>query len=427
MPIEVSIPRLGWNMETGTFAGWLKADGEMVRPGDALFRLEGEKATEEIETLDGGVLRLRPDGPKVGDTVTVGAVIGHLLTESDLKVSAAPVSGTQPVQLSDPGREVEGRVFHPSSAKGGRSSGDRDESLSSPDTLPARLASPSAPFSDLSTRVSEKGPPVSPRARRTATRLRVDVSQLTGNGTTGRVRERDVLAVAPSTGVIPHTTIRRITAVRMVASLREMAPVTLNTTVDAANLTNLREQFKAAQEVGGGSVPSYTDFLVKLSGLALQQHPVLTSRWTDAGLVPAERIDIGVAVDTDAGLLVPVVCDVPALGLRALAARTKELIELARAARLSARDMEGGCFTVTNLGAFGIDTFTPIINPPEAAVLGVGRLDRRPVVVGNEIAVREQLSLSLTFDHRVADGAPAARFLQTLARLIENPGPWLST
>lgn len=372
MPIEVSVPRLGWNMETGVFAGWLKADGDTVRPSDALFRLEGEKATEEIESLDGGILRLLPDGPKVGDTVAVGAIIGHLLTAGE-----SPTTTPMPV--------------------------------------PEVIAG------------SRPSPAVSPRARRAAVRLGVDVSTFTGGGTTGRVREKDVLAVAPSTtpqaDLIPHTPIRRTTAARMVASLRETAPVTLNTTVDAANLANLREQFKAA----GGAVPSFTDFLVKLAGFALEQHPVIASRWTDAGLVPAARIDIGVAVDTEAGLLVPVVRDVPALGLRALAARTRELIELARAGRLPSSDMGGGCFTVTNLGALGIDTFTPILNPPEAAVLGVGRLDRRPVVRGNEAVIREQLSLSLTFDHRVTDGAPAARFLQTLSRLIENPGPWLST
>jgi pyruvate dehydrogenase E2 component (dihydrolipoamide acetyltransferase) len=381
MPIEVSVPRLGWNMDTGTFAGWLKADGEVVRPGDALFRLEGEKATEEIETLDGGVLRLLPDGPEVGDTVAVGAIIGHLLMPDESPTTAAPATapGETPEIVTD----------------------------------------------------NRSSPAVSPRARRTAKRQGVNVSHLTGTGTTGRVRERDVLAVAPLTGcttdVIPHTPIRRTTAMRMVASLRETAPVTLHTTVDAANLANLREQFKASQQVGGEPVPSYTDFLVKLAGFALQQHQILTSRWTDAGMVPAARIDIGVAVDTDAGLLVPVVRDVPALGLRSLAARTRALIELARAGRLPVSDMNGGCFTVSNLGAFGIDTFTPVINPPEAAVLGIGRLDRRPVVRGNEVVIREQLTLSLTFDHRITDGAPAARFLQALARLIENPGPWLST
>jgi pyruvate dehydrogenase E2 component (dihydrolipoamide acetyltransferase) len=132
-------------------------------------------------------------------------------------------------------------------------------------------------------------------------------------------------------------------------------------------------------------------------------------------------------VDTDAGLLVPVVCDVPALGLRQLAARSRDLIDRARSGRLAASEMQGGCFTVTNLGAFGIDAFTPIINCPECAILGVGRIAKRPAVVGDAIVARDQVTLSLTFDHRIVDGAPAARFLQTLVQMIESPAPWLAT
>ena len=131
-------------------------------------------------------------------------------------------------------------------------------------------------------------------------------------------------------------------------------------------------------------------------------------------------------MDTDAGLLVPVIRDVPAFGLREVAARSRELIDRARRGALPARDM-GGCFTITNLGAFGIDAFTPIINPPECAVLGVGRIDRRPVMDGDRVVGRELLTLSLTFDHRIVDGAPAARFLQTLVACVENPAPWVSS
>jgi pyruvate dehydrogenase E2 component (dihydrolipoamide acetyltransferase) len=209
----------------------------------------------------------------------------------------------------------------------------------------------------------------------------------------------------------------------MVASRQATAPVTLTSVADAANLVNLREQFKLA---AAGTVPSYTDFLVKLAAHALQEHPRLASRWTDAGIQPAERIGIGIAVDTDAGLLVPVIRDVPSLGLKQITTRSRELIELARSGKLPARDMEGGCFTITNLGAYGIDAFTPIINLPECAILGVGRIERRPVMEGDRVVGREQVTLSLTFDHRIVDGAPAARFLQTLAKMIANPGPWIA-
>jgi pyruvate dehydrogenase E2 component (dihydrolipoamide acetyltransferase) len=211
----------------------------------------------------------------------------------------------------------------------------------------------------------------------------------------------------------------------MVESHRTTAPVTLTTIVDATNLVNLRDQFKAVAD--GGLVPSYTDFLVKLTAATLQQHPALTSQWAEEGLRKAAGINIGIAVDTDGGLLVPVIRDVPALGLRKLAAQSRDRIDRARGGQLTAREMESGCFTITNLGAFGIDAFTPIINYPECAILGVGRIDRRPVMVGVRVVGRVQVKLRLKFVHRVVDGAPAARFLQTLGRLIENPGPSLTS
>jgi pyruvate dehydrogenase E2 component (dihydrolipoamide acetyltransferase) len=209
----------------------------------------------------------------------------------------------------------------------------------------------------------------------------------------------------------------------MLHSLHTTAPVTLTTSVDASNLVNLREQFTAAK---AREVPSVTAFLVKLTALALQLHPRLNARWAEAGIVYSRAIHIGVAVDTEAGLIVPVLRDVPDLPLAQVASRLRELAERARQRTLSAADLEGGTFTVTNLGVFGVETFTPIINHPECAVLGVGRLVRQPVV-GEEdrIVVRDRLTLSLTFDHRIVDGAPAARFLQELGRIIENPGPWL--
>jgi pyruvate dehydrogenase E2 component (dihydrolipoamide acetyltransferase) len=265
-----------------------------------------------------------------------------------------------------------------------------------------------------------ESPAVTPRARRLAARHGIDPATLTGTGRNGRVRERDVAAAKPraASQSVPLSPLRRTIADRMVESRQTTAPVTLNSVVDATNLVALRGQLKAD---GAEPVPSFTDLFVKLAAVALQKHPMLASRWTDAGIVLADRLDIGFAVDTDAGLLVPVVRDVPALGLGELAKQARDLIDRARAGTLSAAEMRGGCFTVTNLGSFGIDAFTPIINPPECAVLGVGRITRQPVMDGDRVVGREMVTLSLTFDHRVVDGAPAARFLQTLARCVENP------
>lgn len=268
----------------------------------------------------------------------------------------------------------------------------------------------------------------SPRARRVAKELGVDWKTLAGSGKSGRVRERDVRAAAehsqPETGGtrIPISSRRRTIAARMTASCQQTAPVTLTTRADATNLVNLRTQFKTA---GGEVIPSYTDILVKLAAAALQQHPHMAARWEETHLALPTSIHIGIAVDTDEGLIVPVLRDVPSLSLLQLAARTRELVENARDNKLKADDLHGGVFTITNLGAFGIDAFTPIINLPETAILGVGCIRREPAVVDNQIVPRDQVTLSLTFDHRIVDGAPAAKFLQTIRLAAENPSAWL--
>src|SRR5262245_47773952 len=384
MPIPVTIPRLGWTMEEGTFVEWLMDDGANVRSGDTLFRIEGEKATEEIECFDNGILHILTSGPKPGDRVVVGSVIGYLLRPGEAAIERLP----------EPTGERPGFARR-ASVPAGRDSAARNDARATP--------------------------AITPRARRLAERHGIDWLLLRGTGKSGRIRERDVLAIS-STRAIPLTPMRRAIATRMVESLQSTAPVTLTSVVDATNLVALRERYKAV----GKPAPSYTDLFVKLTAVALLEHPILTSRWMDAVLDVPERNDIGIAADSDAGLLGPVIRHVPALALAEVAARSRELIERACGGTLTASEMRGGCFTVTNLGAYGVDAFTPIINPPECSVLGVGRIARQPVMDGDRVVGRDLVTLSLTFDHRVVDGGPAARFLQTLARCIENPGRWIS-
>jgi pyruvate dehydrogenase E2 component (dihydrolipoamide acetyltransferase) len=385
MAVEITIPRLGWNMEEGVFVGWLKQDGETVSPGDALFTLEGEKATEDIECLDKGILRIAPGAPSAGDKIAVGAVVGHIAAVGE----EWGAGGAGAVQAEAPTETVE-KIMAPAE----------------------RASHPSAPTA----------PAVSPRARRAAREVGVDWKQVQGGGRTGRIRERDVRAAVGSTPAQKSVhPIRKTIAEHMTASLRATAPVTLTTTLDVSNLVNLRGQFKAA----GGAAPSYTDFLAKLTASALQKHPVMGASWIGAEITPMRSLDIGIAVDTDCGLLVPVIRDVPSLSLRQVASSARDLADRARAGKLKSTEMQGGVFTITNLGAYGVDAFTPIINFPECAILGVGRIQRRPVAVGDKVVVSEQNTLSLTFDHRIVDGAPAARFLQTLSQMLENPAPWL--
>jgi pyruvate dehydrogenase E2 component (dihydrolipoamide acetyltransferase) len=391
MALPITVPRLGWNMEEGVFVEWLKQEGDPVKAGEPLFRLEGDKAVQDVEATDSGVLRIDPAGPQPGGRVLVGALLGYL------------VASGEPAPFASPGRSTAAEI-----------AGPRQQSAAAP-----------AVAVETSRRKSKNDrPAISPRARRVATELGVNWTQLRGSGRSGRIRERDVQAAAGTDPVLPVSPARRVIAGRLVASLRTTAPVTLTTTADATNLVNLRAQFQAAPSPDTPT-PGYTDCIIKLTACALQAHPLLNARWEEDRIVLVRGIHIGIAVDTESGLRVPVIRDVPSLGLRQLAARSRELTERARAGKLAPADMQGGTFTVSNLGPFGIDAFTPIINHPECAILGVGRIQRQPAVVDNQIVPRNILTLSLTFDHRIVDGAPAARFLDAVRKCLENPVPWL--
>ena len=260
--------------------------------------------------------------------------------------------------------------------------------------------------------------PVStPRARRVARELDVDWTTLSGSGRGGRIRESDIRGAAAAAFPAPAAALssaRKVIAGRMLASQEKTAAVTLHTTADLTVLVRWRKELV-------DYTPTYNDIVVKLTAAALRAHPVLNSRWDGENLSPSPAANIGIAVDTEAGLLVPVIRDAGKLTLREVAERARDLAERARTRRLSPDELRGGTFTVTNLGSFGIDAFTPIINYPECAILGVGRILRQPVAVGDAIGLRDIVTLSLTFDHRALDGAAAARFLQTLCGLLESP------
>jgi pyruvate dehydrogenase E2 component (dihydrolipoamide acetyltransferase) len=211
----------------------------------------------------------------------------------------------------------------------------------------------------------------------------------------------------------------------MIEGSQTTAPVTLTTTADATNLVSLRAQFKATAAGPDEVIPGYLEMIVKLVGRALSENPELNRQWIDGQIVSPDGIHIAIAVDTPSGLLAPVLRDVPRLGAREIAIQAHDFKVRAHASQLEPTELTGGTFTISNLGAFGVDAFTPIINVPQCAILGLGRIARRPTVVGDQIVARETMTLSLTFDHRIVDGAPAARFLAVVRTAIENPGPWL--
>jgi pyruvate dehydrogenase E2 component (dihydrolipoyllysine-residue acetyltransferase) len=389
MAHDVVMPRLGWSMEEGTLVQWLKQDGDTVTAGDVICVIESDKAENEVESFESGILRIHPESPPPGVRVRVGTRLAYILRPGeamplDRAAAAAPPRSAPP---SAPG-----------------------------------LAAPIAPA------VRGASPPISPRARRVAAELSVEWSRLTGSGRTGRIVERDVRTAVASRRDAgrdrPLGPVRRRVAERMAASARAVAPVTLTTEADATELVRLRERLVADAAGAGRPAPSYNDLLAKLVAAALLEHPDLNASLAGEAIVRHDSVNIGLAVETDRGLLACVLRDVQRRPLAEITAESAAVIERARAGRVSADDLHGGTFTITNLGMYEIDAFTPIVNLPECAILGVGRIVARPVVLdeaAGTIAVRRMLALSLTFDHRVVDGAPGARFLQRVKRLVERP------
>ena len=236
------------------------------------------------------------------------------------------------------------------------------------------------------------------------------------------------LQTGPAKPVAPRReamgTVRKRIAERMMLSEQTYAPVTLTTEVDATELVSLRETLKSDPSVK--TVPSYNVLLTKITAKALTEYPTLNSSLDGSEVVYQPAINIGVAVDTERGLVVPVVRDVASKSAGDLTQEMNDLLRRAAQGKATSDELTGGTFTITNLGVQEIDAFTPIINPPECAVLGVGRLRKQMVVVNDQPAVRTMLVLSLTFDHRLVDGAPAARFLQRIKQLVEQPYLWIS-
>jgi pyruvate dehydrogenase E2 component (dihydrolipoamide acetyltransferase) len=404
-------------MEEAAFVEWIKKDGDEVKAGEPLFAIETDKAVQEIESLDAGILRLTANSPKKEDKVRVGDVLAYLVAVGESTPTQATKEGSPQTEghVGPPlaGVPLQGR---PSTSEG-----------------PTKNSSQQLYGNKVST-----GRSVSPRAARRAMQEGVDLRAVQGTGKDGRVRESDVVAakqgkaaptqaasapVAPAVPSIPGrgekmTTLRRTIADRMHRSKTITAPVTLTTRVDAGALVALREGLKA--KAGGNSVPAYGDIIMREVAQALLEHPALNARWEEDHIRFPDSVNIGFAVDTEAGLVVPVVRDASKRALPELADLTRDLAERAKARRLSAEEMTGGTFTITNLGMAGIDGFTPIINWPECAVLGVGRITKEPVVKGAQVVIGDRLWLSLTFDHRIVDGAPAARFLEALRGRIER-------
>jgi pyruvate dehydrogenase E2 component (dihydrolipoamide acetyltransferase) len=462
MPKQITIPRLGWSMEEGVFAEWLKSPGEHVVAGEMLFVLEGEKASQEIESFDAGVLCIPPDAPKPGATVKVGQVIGFLLDQGESAVesvgpnvgvhvetnasaatlkqatsrpTASVVSSSTERQTATLADSSVPRVAGPAARRLARELGIDLSVVATPDPTGRVLCGDiQRTSSDFANRLPSSdrslNPIATPRVRRLARKQGIDWTQLTGTGRGGRIRERDLIAarsLSPQAVVeqLPHvpgrltpaSKLRRIIAERMAVAVHQAAPVTLTTKVDAHKLISLRNRLKS-EASEDTIVPSYNDILIFHVAKTLRELSELNACWLPDGIYTFDEIHIATAIDTPAGLLAPIVRNADSLSMAEIAEQTKQLIQLARGGQLKQEQLTGGTFSVTNLGMFGIEAFTPILNLPQAAILGIGRIVEEPVVRSGRLEVGQTLTLSLTFDHRVLDGAPAARWLQRLCEKI---------
>lgn len=450
MPTEVIMPTLGLTMEEGTITEWLKKEGETVTKDEPLFVVETDKAAMEVPSPASGVLQ-RIIAP-AGATVPVRQPIAIIAQPGEAAappspapaaasaVSSAPARGPAPAPAAQPSRQPGERLkISPAARRVAAELGVDVTKLvgTGPEgriverDVRAAAAAQAAPAEPAARVIA------SPLARKLAAEHGVDLASIRGTGPGGRIVEKDVLAAAaarqaappaaaapapsPAPGAVPLGRLRRITAERMAASARSVARVTLFMPVDMTEAVRFRTQLAPEFERRYGARLSYDAMIAKAVALALRDHGELNAQWADGAVRPLPEINIGIAVALDDGLVVVVIRQADAKPLHQIQAELRDLVDKARAGRLGPDDLSGATFTITNLGNYGVEAFTPIVNLPEAGILGVGRISRQPAVVGNELVIRDQMTLSLAFDHRVTDGAPAARFLQRVKEILEAP------
>jgi pyruvate dehydrogenase E2 component (dihydrolipoamide acetyltransferase) len=398
MPATVIMPALELAQETGKVLRWLKSAGDTVVKGEPIVEIETDKVTVEIEAPAAGVLRevIAREGEVVAVGKTIALIFGADEAAGDTTVKASPlarrVAEEHGVDLArvktSSGRIEKADVL---------AHVERGRGSVAPHVTPRLVAA-------------------SPKARRLAAERGVELAVIKGSGPSGAVVVGDVPAAPRATG--PDVgSVWRIMAERMTTSWTTAPHFYLVREVDVSRLTAWRERASATS----GVRITYTDVLVRLVAAALTRHPRVNVAWKDGAIFQHGGIDIGLAVAIDDGLVVPVLRGADALTLAEIAARREDLVGRAQAGKLRPADIQGGGFTISNLGMYGVDAFNAIVNPPQAAILAVGRIVDRAVAVAGQVAVRPTVVLTLSCDHRALDGARAAQFLGTLADFIEEP------
>jgi len=432
---EVTMPRLSDTMQEGTIGSWLKHPGDDVKRGDVLAQIETDKATMDLTAFESGTLQ--DILVQEGSTVPIGqpvAVIGQ--GGATAPPAPPPVAEPDAAQAGPPADQT-GQPAPPEVPKATPAAPEGQ----------APAPPPPTPAGDGTGKVR-----ASPVARHIAAEHGIDLVSLHGSGPLGRIIRADVEAALSSTSPgdtdgqpatptadvrsqpataaalepdderVPLSQMRRTIARRMVESATSIPHFYLTATVDATDLLVLRAQLnQQAEAAGEGLKTSINDFIVRAAATALRQVPDVNVSFAEDSVVRHGRVHIGIAVATDRGLLVPVIRDADKKSVGQIARESRELAGKARDGKLQPADYSGGTFTVSNLGMFGVEHFTAVINPPEAAILAVGGVARQPAEHRGEIALRDRLTVTVSIDHRALDGATGARFLQALTRLLEQP------
>ncbi|MBO2448876.1 2-oxo acid dehydrogenase subunit E2 [Actinomadura barringtoniae] len=426
---EILMPRLSDTMEEGVVSAWQKQPGDEIAVGDVLVDIETDKAVMEYEAYEAGVLEKILVGD--GETAAIGAPIAVIAPKG--AAAAAPAAAPAPAQ---PKPEPE-----PAPAPAPAPAPEPVTVAEKPAPAPAPVAA--VPASNGSGRPASR-PPSSPLARRLARDHGLDLATITGTGPGGRIVRADIEAAirseptaapAPATAppvsapapqqpvgddveVVPLNRFRKVAARRLTESKRNAPHFYLTRDVDAEALVAFRATMNEALAPAKISV---NDLIVKACATALREHPEINVSFTEDNLLVHKKINVGVAVAVEDGLLVPVIRDADRKGVAEIGAETRALAAKARDGKLGPNEMSGGTFSVSNLGMFGIDTFSAVINPPESAILAVGAVRDEPVVKDGEIVPGKRMSVTASFDHRAIDGATGAKFLARLAELLEKP------
>ena len=457
MATKIVMEALSPTMEEGRLVKWVKNEGDAIHSGDVLAEVETDKAVMELVARGDGILRKRV--LQEGNTAPVGSLLGVIGT-ADENIDA--IVGTAGAPASAPSTSAAGSNASAaaSAAKGPGQNKDTGEATSS-----SHLSSiPSAPGTsqgEASTPPQEherRGPDrvntssvaasrhngagaavngrmrSSPLARRLASERGIELGTVHGSGPGGRIIRKDIEeAAAQARGGasaaprprregdyqdVALTQIRKTIAKRLAESIGPIPTFYLTAEYDVTHVAELRS---AMAEMGPEYKVSFNDILIKAIATALAQHPEVNAHWMGNAIRQFNRVHIGMAVAIEDGLITPVIFDADTKGLAAIAAESKELAAKARARRLTPEQYTGSTFSISNLGMFGIDQFTAIINPPEAGILAIGAVEDKPVVVDGELVVRKRLRVTMSCDHRVIDGATGAKFLQTVRVLLENP------